>query len=287
MPSTTLGIGERRGVAERLVLGDVAQQPAHDLARAGLRQVLGEEDRLRLRDRPDVLGDVVAQLGDERVARLVAARAGSRTRRWPGRSCRRSCPTTAASATAGWSTSADSTSVVEMLWPDDEHDVVDPAEQPEVALVVALGAVAGEVLAVEAAPVGVAVALGVAPDAAQHRRPRPRRARGSRRRGCRPACPSSSTMSAPMPGSGNVALPGFSVGRAGQRADHDGAGLGLPPRVDDRAALAADVLPVPDPRLGVDRLADRAEQPQRRQVVARRGTRSPHFMNVRIAVGAV
>ena len=27
-------------------------------------------------------------------------------------------PTTAASATAGWSTSADSTSVVEMRWPD-------------------------------------------------------------------------------------------------------------------------------------------------------------------------
>ena len=54
-----------------------------------------------------------------------------------------------------------------------EHDVVDAAEQPEVALVVALGAVAGEVLAVEAAPVRVAVTLRVAPDAAQHRRPRP------------------------------------------------------------------------------------------------------------------
>ena len=54
-----------------------------------------------------------------------------------------------------------------------EHDVVDAAEQPEVAVVVALGAVAREVLAVEAAPVRVAVALRVAPDAAQHRRPRP------------------------------------------------------------------------------------------------------------------
>ena len=42
-----------------------------------------------------------------------------------------------------------------------EHDVVDAAEQPEVALVVALGAVAREVLAVEAAPIRVAVALGV------------------------------------------------------------------------------------------------------------------------------
>src|SRR5215831_9794882 len=44
-----------------------------------------------------------------------------------------------------------------------EHDVVDPAEQPEVALVVALGAVAREVLAVEAAPVRVTEPLRVAP----------------------------------------------------------------------------------------------------------------------------
>ena len=69
----------------------------------------------------------------------------------------------------------------------DVHDVVDAAEQPEVAVVVALGAVAGEVPAGEARPVRLRVALGVAPDAAQHRRPRPGRARGSRRRGSAPA----------------------------------------------------------------------------------------------------
>ena len=51
--------------------------------------------------------------------------------------------------------------------------------------------------------------------------------------------------------------------------------------------VAADVLAVPDPRLGVDRLADRPEQPQRGQVVRLRGMSSPHFMNVRIVVGAV
>ena len=70
-----------------------------------------------------------------------------------------------------------------------------------------------------------------------------------------------------MPGSGNVAEPGLVVVAPGSGRDHDGAGLGLPPRVDDRAALAADVLVVPDPRLGVDRLADRTEQAQRREVV--------------------
>ena len=46
------------------------------------------------------------------------------------------------------------------------HHVVDPAEQPDVAVVVLLGAVAGEVvLGPEARPVGVLVALVVAPDA--------------------------------------------------------------------------------------------------------------------------
>ena len=52
------------------------------------------------------------------------------------------------------------------------HHVVDAAEQPDVAVLVELGAVAGEVHALEARPVGVLEALVVAPDRAQHRRPR-------------------------------------------------------------------------------------------------------------------
>ena len=51
--------------------------------------------------------------------------------------------------------------------------------------------------------------------------------------------------------------------RAGQRGDQDAAGLGLPPGVDDRAAAVADDAVIPFPRLRIDRLADRAEQPQR------------------------
>ena len=54
------------------------------------------------------------------------------------------------------------------------HHVVDATEQPEVAVVVELGAVAGEVATLEPRPVRVVVALRVAPDAAQHPRPRPR-----------------------------------------------------------------------------------------------------------------
>ncbi len=89
----------------------------------------------------------------------------------------------------------------------------------------------------------------------------------------------------PTPGRGKVADPGL-VTVARERADHDAAGLGLPPGVDDRAAFSADVLVVPHPRLGVDRLAHRAEQSKRREVVTGRLV-SPHFMNVLIAVGAV
>src|SRR5690606_10847728 len=54
---------------------------------------------------------------------------------------------------------------------------------------------------------------------------------------------------------------------AGKRADHVAAGFRLPPRVDDLAALLADMLVIPEPGLGVDRLADRPEQAQRGHVV--------------------
>src|SRR5579863_2172485 len=64
-------------------------------------------------------------------------------------------------------------------------------------------------------------------------------------------------------------------GDAWQRRDHDGAGFRLPPRVDDGAALAADDRVIPQPCLGVDRLADRPQQPQRRQAVPGRVSLSP------------
>ena len=60
-----------------------------------------------------------------------------------------------------------------------------------------------------------------------------------------------------------------------QRRDQDHPGLRLPPRVDDGRAVAADVLAVPDPGLGVDRLADRAEQAQRGEVVLAARTPAP------------
>src|SRR5437762_1868331 len=46
------------------------------------------------------------------------------------------------------------------------------------------------------------------------------------------------------------------------RGNQDAAGFGLPPGIDDWAASLADMIVVPQPRLGVDRFSDRAEDPQ-------------------------
>ena len=174
-------------------------------------------------------------------------------------------PTTAASATLG----CDDQRRLDLRRrdpvPGHVHHVVDPAEQPQVAVVVELGAVTGEVPTGEAAPVGLDVALRITPDAAQH--PRPGTGEGE----IAPAPPDVLTGVVDQlgrhAGQRERGRTGLGGRRTGQRADHDPARLGLPPRVDDRAASAPDVLLVPHPRLGVDRLADRPEEPQRRQVV--------------------
>ena len=151
----------------------------------------------------------------------------------------------------------------------DVDHVVDAADDPEVAVLVLAGGVADEVRA-----------------RCRTSRSTSRRSGRRRRRACaasratgwsrtsRPclsrsgSSPSdSSSTAASMPGSGVPAEPGFMSWAPGQRGDHDLPGLGLPPGVDDRAALAADHLPVPQPGLRVDRLADRAQQAHARQVV--------------------
>ena len=53
---------------------------------------------------------------------------------------------------------------------------------------------------------------------------------------------------------------------ARQRRDQNAARFRLPPRVDDRAALLADVPPVPQPHFGIDRLAHRTQQLEAGQV---------------------
>ena len=51
---------------------------------------------------------------------------------------------------------------------------------------------------------------------------------------------------------------GFGWNRSGQRGDHDGAGFGLPPSIDNRTPAAADDVVVPHPRFWVNGFADGA-----------------------------
>ena len=72
--------------------------------------------------------------------------------------------------------------------------------------------------------------------------------------------PSASTICGTTPKNGCVAEPGLSRVAPGSGVMQNAAGLGLPPGVDDRAAVLADHVVVPFPGFRIDRLADGAEQ---------------------------
>ena len=76
---------------------------------------------------------------------------------------------------------------------------------------------------------------------------------------------------------GQGAGAGFGGGGAGQGTDHHAASLGLPPGVHHRAAVMADHVAIPHPGLGIDRLTNAAEDPQRAHVVLiRHGSAALH-----------
>ncbi len=158
--------------------------------------------------------------------------------------------------------------------PGHVHHIVDAAQHPDRAVGIEPGAVAGEVEALigELGPVGVPVPLRVTPDAAQHRRPRLIQHQ----------------VAGDVLGAVGVRLQqvavvvddlgrdprqrchrraGFGRSDSRQWRDHRRTRLGLPPGVDDREVARAEDVVVPAPCLGVDRFADRTEQPQAGQVV--------------------
>src|SRR5262245_51346017 len=152
--------------------------------------------------------------------------------------------------------------------PGDVDHVVDTAGDPVIAVTVAPAAVAGEILALVGGKVGVDEALVVAVD------------------GPRDAGPSVENDEI----AGALALDriavvvdergldaeegerrraGLELGRAGQRRNENAAGLGLPPRIDDRAASVANHVVIPLPGFGIDRLAHAAEKLERLPARAR------------------
>src|ERR1700759_4291392 len=69
-------VAQRGDVTELPALRDVAQQPAHYLARAGLGQIVAPDDPLRPGELADLLGDVLPQLRDRVVVALAVPAEG-------------------------------------------------------------------------------------------------------------------------------------------------------------------------------------------------------------------
>ena len=73
-PVDQSGIGQGRRVAEasEIILRDLPEDPAHDLAAPGLRQARSEVEEVGRRDRADLGSDVAAQLPFQRLVREIA-----------------------------------------------------------------------------------------------------------------------------------------------------------------------------------------------------------------------
>src|SRR5262249_29665462 len=124
--------------------------------------------------------------------------------------------------------------------------VVNPPHNPEVAVFVTAAAVTREVATVYLAPIGILVSLGISPEPAQHARPglaNDQFTTGTRR-------DSNALIVHYLWNNAKEwerSRPRFSCDSAGQRCDHHGTGLGLPPCIHDRTALLADDFVIPNP----------------------------------------
>src|SRR5574343_171142 len=264
----------RRVLRQFLALGQTAQQTAHDLARTGLRQVVAETDVLLLGDRTDLLAHPVGQFLDDALGvvtgRALALEHDEGDDGFTGQVVR-----TANHGSFGNQRIGDQRGFdfhgAHAVTGNVQH-VVDTAGNGEVAgVLVADRAVASQVvLALEVLRiVGLDVTLVVVPDRADHRRPR--------------LLANQDTALAPRQiGAGLIDYGELDTRErqgartrnqrrgARQRGDHVAAGFGLPEGIDDRALAAADIVVVPLPGGRVDRLADRTEDAQGRQVEALR-----------------
>src|SRR5437667_8566723 len=144
----------------------------------------------------------------------------------------------------------------------DIKNVINPANDPEIAVLITPRAVASEVVSGELAPILFFIALLVAVNRAQH---------------CRPRSTNNQFAANIRPDFVSLFIHNYRINteererraaglcwnRARQRRDQNRSGLGLPPRIDNRTTSAADILVVPHPCLRINRLADATEKPQR------------------------
>ena len=166
----------------------------------------------------------------------------------------------------------------------DLERVVRPAVDVPVAVAVGRGPVAVDPQPGDPAPVRLEVALvaGLGPEAAGH--PGPRGAEGelADRAADRPARIVDDVGGHPDARAVEARRPDGSEQRA---ADDPAGDLGPARVVDDRQAPAADDVEAPAPRIGVPRLAGRADDPERRRDRGRGRAPSPWTRRARMRVG--
>src|SRR5207249_6655029 len=252
---------ERRGVAPDFrASSDLFEQAPHDFSGTGLRQRLGETDVVRLGDRPDLLGhmlaQLVAQLGHGFYSRLQRHERHQRLALQFVRPAHHRGFGHVGVADQG----ALDLSRADPVPRDVEH-VVDPADNPEVTVLVLPAPVSGEITTFDFAPIDLFVTLRVAPDAAQHVRPRladDQLSAGIARNSLALVVHDFGHDPEKWQGGGTR----FGWDRPRQGRDHDAAGLRLPPGIDNGTTFGADDFLIPNPSLGINRLADGAQQPE-------------------------
>src|SRR6266849_5549179 len=156
---------------------------------------------------------------------------------------------------------------------DIDH-VIDATHDPEVAVRVAPGAVAGKIDVLDLRPILLSITFIVAPDGSEHRRPGTRNYEIT-------AFGWTNRLAVARHDVGFDAgkrfrrRAGFGRRRTGERADHDRAGFRLPPGVHNGTTALADDFAIPHPGFGIDRLANGAEQAQAGKIVLQRPVLAP------------
>src|SRR5579884_3316795 len=234
---------------------EFAQEPSHDLSAARLRKRVREPDIVGLGQRADLFPDPLAQLLFQPIGCRIARLKRDKRRdplpldrvRPPHHGCfrhlrmrhqrrfhlHRAQPV-----------------------PRYVDHVVDPPHHPEIAILIAPRAVAREINARNLRPVLLLKPLRIAVDGPQHGRPGTfyYQITAAARRN-RFALPGNHIRRNPRQRQRRRAR--LRRRRARQRRNHDHPGFRLPPRIDDRAAVAADHVAIPHPRFRIDRLAHR------------------------------
>src|SRR4029078_3134385 len=146
------------------------------------------------------------------------------------------------------------------------HDVVDPAQNPIIAVVIAARGIAGEVRARHFAPVLFLETLWISPYVADHSGPRTAQDQKPFTAGLHGVAVEIHDVG-DDPRHWQRARAGFRRHRSRHRSDQNPSRLGLPPGIDDRTAASAYDAVIPFPCSWIDWLAYRAEQSQARKVV--------------------